>query len=102
MKNVSSRVPAGESYLVLFDYKAVEEDEIDLEAGQVGGREEIIKAFGVNNNNLRWLKLLRNMSAMRITGKVRPVAKEDFSLISSSRSQSIKLCMSSRLRLRTN
>ena len=40
MENVSSRVPAGESYLVLFDYKAVEEDEIDLEAGQVGGRKE--------------------------------------------------------------
>ena len=40
MENISSRVPAGESYLVLFDYKAVEEDEIDLEAGQVGGREE--------------------------------------------------------------
>ena len=29
MENISSRVPAGESYLVLFDYKAVEEDEIE-------------------------------------------------------------------------
>ena len=101
MENISSRVPAGESYLVLFDYKAVEEDEIDLEAGQVGGR-RIMRTFGVNNNILRWLKLHRNMSAMKITGKARPVAKEDFSLISSSRSRSIKLCMSSRLRLRTN
>ena len=38
MENISSRVPAGESYLVLFDYKAVEEDEIDLVKGEVGRR----------------------------------------------------------------